>query len=127
MTPEQKALLDKAERSIEAAQSLTDQGFHDFAISRGYYAMFYIAEALACQYFAFTNLSKYPTFVVATTTLRSPCASAISDACAARMTSPSSASGLAVGLPVCLASAQNSAAFSIVAVVRGKYSKRFFS
>ena len=46
MTPEQKSLLDKAERSIEAAQSLTDQGFHDFAISRGYYAMFYIAEAL---------------------------------------------------------------------------------
>jgi uncharacterized protein (UPF0332 family) len=46
MTPEQKALLDKAERSIEAAQSLTDQDFHDFAISRGYYAMFYIAEAL---------------------------------------------------------------------------------
>ena len=46
MTPEQKALLDKAGRSIEAAQSLTEQGFHDFAISRGYYAMFYIAEAL---------------------------------------------------------------------------------
>lgn len=46
MTPEQKALLDKAERSIGAAQSLAEQGFHDFAISRGYYAMFYIAEAL---------------------------------------------------------------------------------
>ena len=46
MTPEQKALLDKAERSIEAAQNLSEQGFHDFAISRGYYAMFYIAEAL---------------------------------------------------------------------------------
>ena len=46
MTPEQKALLDKAQRSIDAAQSLTDQGFHDFAISRSYYAMFYIAEAL---------------------------------------------------------------------------------
>jgi uncharacterized protein (UPF0332 family) len=46
MTPEQKALLDKAKRSIEAAQSLTEQGFNDFAISRGYYAMFYIAEAL---------------------------------------------------------------------------------
>jgi uncharacterized protein (UPF0332 family) len=46
MTPEQKALLDKAGRSIEAAQNLSEQGFHDFAISRGYYAMFYIAEAL---------------------------------------------------------------------------------
>lgn len=46
MTPEQKSLLDKAQRSIDAARSLTDQGFHDFSISRGYYAMFYIAEAL---------------------------------------------------------------------------------
>jgi uncharacterized protein (UPF0332 family) len=39
MTPEQKALLDKAKLSIEAAQSLTEQEFHGFAISRGYYAM----------------------------------------------------------------------------------------
>ena len=29
-----------------AAQLLNDQGFHDFATSRAYYAMFYVAEAL---------------------------------------------------------------------------------
>ena len=39
-------LLDKAERSLSAAQSLLDQQYHDFAASRGYYAMFYVAEAL---------------------------------------------------------------------------------
>jgi uncharacterized protein (UPF0332 family) len=41
MTPEQQALLDKSQRSIEAAQSLIQRGFYDFAVSRGYYAMFY--------------------------------------------------------------------------------------
>jgi uncharacterized protein (UPF0332 family) len=46
MTPEQQALLDKAERSLEAAQSLIEQGFYEFAASRAYYAMFYVAEAL---------------------------------------------------------------------------------
>jgi uncharacterized protein (UPF0332 family) len=46
VTPEQQALLDKARRSIEAAQSLIQQKFYDFAVSRAYYAMFYVAEAL---------------------------------------------------------------------------------
>ncbi len=46
MTPEQQALLDKAQRSLEAAQSLIEQKFFDFAVSRAYYAMFYVAEAL---------------------------------------------------------------------------------
>jgi uncharacterized protein (UPF0332 family) len=46
MTPEQQALLDKAQRSLEASQKLVDQGFYEFAVSRAYYAMFYIAEAL---------------------------------------------------------------------------------
>ncbi|WP_242041241.1 HEPN domain-containing protein [Leptolyngbya sp. FACHB-261] len=46
MTPEQQALLDKAHRSLVAAQSLIERGFYDFAVSRAYYAMFYIAEAL---------------------------------------------------------------------------------
>lgn len=46
MTPEQQALLDKAQRSLEAAQSLIQQGFYDFAVSRAYHAMFYVAEAL---------------------------------------------------------------------------------
>jgi uncharacterized protein (UPF0332 family) len=49
LTPEQQALLDKARRSIEAAQSLIQQKFYDFAVSRAYYAMFYIAEALLDQ------------------------------------------------------------------------------
>lgn len=46
MTPEQQALLDKAQRSMNAAKSLLEQGFYDFAVSRAYYAMFYVAEAL---------------------------------------------------------------------------------
>ena len=49
MTPEQQALLIKAQRSLEAAQNLIEQGFYDFAVSRAYYAMFYIAEALLDQ------------------------------------------------------------------------------
>lgn len=49
MTPEQQALLAKAQRSLDAAQSLTEQGFYDFAVSRAYYAMFYVAEALLDQ------------------------------------------------------------------------------
>ena len=46
MTPEQQALLDKAQRSLQAAQGLLNQQFYDFAVSRAYYAMFYVAEAL---------------------------------------------------------------------------------
>ncbi|WP_338430508.1 HEPN domain-containing protein [Synechococcus elongatus] len=49
MTPEQKSLLQKAERSLEAARQLQAQGFGDFAVSRAYYAMFYVAEALLDQ------------------------------------------------------------------------------
>ena len=49
MTPEQQALLNQAQRSIAAAQSLVQQGFYDFAVSRAYYAMFYVAEALLDQ------------------------------------------------------------------------------
>lgn len=49
MTPEQQALVDKAQRSLEAAQSLIEQGFYDFAVSRAYYAMFYVAEAMLDQ------------------------------------------------------------------------------
>lgn len=38
MTREQQALIDKAQRSLEAAQRLIEQGFYDFAVSRAYYA-----------------------------------------------------------------------------------------
>jgi hypothetical protein len=40
MTPEQERLLEKAERSLQAAQELNQKGFAEFAASRGYYSMF---------------------------------------------------------------------------------------
>jgi uncharacterized protein (UPF0332 family) len=45
MTPEQGAFLSKAHDSVRAAKLLSDAGFYDFAVSRAYYAMFYVAEA----------------------------------------------------------------------------------
>ncbi|MGH2412534.1 MAG: HEPN domain-containing protein [Microcystaceae cyanobacterium] len=45
MSPEQQGLLDKAHRSLEAARRLNETGFPEFATSRAYYAMFYVAEA----------------------------------------------------------------------------------
>ena len=46
MTPEQQALLEKAEQSLEAARLLARKDYPDFAVSRAYYAMFYAAQAL---------------------------------------------------------------------------------
>lgn len=46
MTPEQLELLLKARQSLSAAQVLLDNTYPDFASSRAYYTMFYIAEAL---------------------------------------------------------------------------------
>ena len=46
MTPEQEGLLTKAHRSLEAAKTLKQGGFNEFAVSRAYYAMFYVASAL---------------------------------------------------------------------------------
>lgn len=40
------ALLNRARRSVAAAELLAQQGFHEFAASRAYYAMFYVARAL---------------------------------------------------------------------------------
>ncbi|MFN8457340.1 MAG: HEPN domain-containing protein [Anaerolineae bacterium] len=45
MTAEQLALLRKASNSLRAANLLAEQGYHDFAASRAYYAMFYVASA----------------------------------------------------------------------------------
>lgn len=42
------SLLDKSRRSLEGAKLLLDRGYFDFAASRAYYAMFYLAEALLC-------------------------------------------------------------------------------
>jgi uncharacterized protein (UPF0332 family) len=49
MTPEQQALLDKATRSLNAARLLAQDGSRDFAVSRAYYAMFYVAQAFLIQ------------------------------------------------------------------------------
>ena len=45
MTAEQEALLQKARDSVRAAKLLAADRLHDFAVSRAYYAMFYVAEA----------------------------------------------------------------------------------
>ena len=45
MKPEQLNLLLKARQSLSAAKLLLNNGFPDYAASRAYYAMFYIAEA----------------------------------------------------------------------------------
>ncbi len=45
MIPEQKALLEKAQESLGAAELLAKNDYFDFAVSRAYYSMFYVAEA----------------------------------------------------------------------------------
>jgi uncharacterized protein (UPF0332 family) len=46
LTPQQEALLRKAARRIRSAKVLVAEGDYDSAVSRAYYAMFYVAEAL---------------------------------------------------------------------------------
>lgn len=46
MTPQQRILLRRAKASHRPAKILSDQEFYDFAVSRAYYAMFYVAQAL---------------------------------------------------------------------------------
>ena len=46
MTDEQRELLEKARLSLAAARHLLLGGYPDFAASRAYYTMFYVAEAL---------------------------------------------------------------------------------
>ena len=46
MNPDLHALLDKATDSLAAAGSLMKARHFDFAVSREYYAMFYVAETL---------------------------------------------------------------------------------
>lgn len=45
MTEEQFLLLNKAKESIKAAKILLNNDLADFATTRAYYAMFYIAQA----------------------------------------------------------------------------------
>lgn len=49
MTPEQAALIKKAQESLRAARLLAKDELYDFAASRAYYAMFYIAEAFLLE------------------------------------------------------------------------------
>ena len=46
MTDARQALLEKARRAIRSAHLLRADGDYDSAVSRAYYAMFYVAEAL---------------------------------------------------------------------------------
>jgi uncharacterized protein (UPF0332 family) len=46
MNEQLQAILEKANKSLAAARSLFEQGYYDFAASRAYYSMFYVAEAL---------------------------------------------------------------------------------
>lgn len=45
MNASQQALLAKARRSVAAGRRLASDGDLDFAVSRAYYAMFYVAQA----------------------------------------------------------------------------------
>ncbi|MCT7948714.1 HEPN domain-containing protein [Ancylothrix sp. C2] len=56
MTDEQLQLLLKARQSLMAATFLLDSNFSDYAASRAYYTMFYIAEAfLAGEEMSFSS------------------------------------------------------------------------
>ena len=46
MTGAQSGLLGKALRTLQSARLLLTDGDYDGAVSRAYYAMFYVAEAL---------------------------------------------------------------------------------
>lgn len=50
MTGDQAALVAKAEDSVRAAELLARDAHHGFAVSRAYYAMFYIAEAMLLEH-----------------------------------------------------------------------------
>lgn len=49
MTPEQEMLVQKAHESTSAAELLLREGYTEFAVSRSYYTMFYIAQALLLE------------------------------------------------------------------------------
>jgi uncharacterized protein len=46
LTDTQRGLLNKAHRTAQSARLLLADGDYDGAVSRAYYAMFYVAEAL---------------------------------------------------------------------------------
>ena len=46
MREEINKIIEKAERSLKTAKELFNKGDYDFAVSRAYYTMFYMAEAV---------------------------------------------------------------------------------
>jgi uncharacterized protein (UPF0332 family) len=50
MKNEERIILDKAIENLQAAELLIKQGFAEIGASRGYYALFYIAEALLLRH-----------------------------------------------------------------------------
>ena len=61
MMSQQLALLKKASESLQAAQLLAEQEFYSFAVSRAYYAMFYVAQAFLLG--EGLNFSKHATVI----------------------------------------------------------------
>lgn len=58
MTPVVDSYLSRAGDSLDAAELLLSGGFHEIAVSRAYYAMFYVAEAfLASRELAYAKHS----------------------------------------------------------------------
>lgn len=56
MTPEQIGLIIKARESLRSAKLLASNSLSDFAASRAYYTMFYVAEAfLIAECLAFSS------------------------------------------------------------------------
>lgn len=49
MKPEQEILIAKAKQTLAAAQLLLTNNFNDSAVSRAYYCMFYLAEAVLLE------------------------------------------------------------------------------
>jgi uncharacterized protein (UPF0332 family) len=49
VTDQQAGLVAKARRAVENARAQMEHGDYDFATSRAYYAMFYVAEAFLLE------------------------------------------------------------------------------
>ena len=45
MNEAQQKFLEKARKSLEVAKQINESGYHEFAVSRAYYSMFYLASA----------------------------------------------------------------------------------
>ncbi|MGB3293971.1 MAG: hypothetical protein WBB01_13375 [Phormidesmis sp.] len=58
---EQALLVEKAKESLKAAQLLSDENMHGFAVSRAYYSMFYSPSPTArqsCQRFSMVKFDE---------------------------------------------------------------------